>query len=321
MDSAMMNAAHALADLMAGRIALYLASKGVKRVTKSTLLNVMCGNTRDRRRVATSLNASRERTLLDVFHGAQVSDTVLTDKFSAPPASIRGVAHALSEKYPGFRAIKRKGGLSNGHDYVFHHDGREMKVELKTSASRPRIDPTLAPWSPGVQFCQGQIAHKGFQAALRDLGEPLLRAFHTYLVERQALTLSYEDYNHMVYNIKQKPKELRRQASVLTRAWDEFSDAYLSSHAPSLEEMRSLITAAIEQKDLWVVITPAGCVYVPALRVVDLTNGRISRKTKRYVVEYDLRLKGTTEYTVPIEFRIHWKNGGQGVQNPNFMIG
>ena len=99
---------------------------------------------------------------------------------------------------------------------------------------------------------------------------------------------------------------------------------YLKEHAPSEKDMYRVVRDVIETKDYWICITKNHAVIVDGLKVNGLTFGDSKFYRDSRVLKYELEMKTPSEdeecTKVPMELRFHWKNGGQGVQNINFLL-
>lgn len=280
---------------------------------------------RDERRRATALSKKRESTLGRILRAEHVESSAIFSDLHVSPNEVYALVSRLRTLYPKSIHAVEHGGLGTPYDYTWEHEGRTLGVELKSSKSPCRYEAAVTrPWLPSVQFLQGQLTNPRFQAMLGSLGTPLLNAWYDY-IRHLVGDVSREDYIAAVGKIGDKgPVQtlLRSRKSALASAWDVFSIQYLPTHLPDLASLTEIVTTTFLAKDVWIVFTPTSCLYVEELRCEKISFVAVGVKKKRVTAEYVLELCSKTigRYTAPMSFRIHWKNGGQGVLNPNFML-
>jgi hypothetical protein len=95
------------------------------------------------------------------------------------------------------------------------------------------------------------------------------------------------------------------------------------AHRPDDAEFEAMVKKRLAQKHIWIVIATDYAQEIEGPQCISLTFDKVKSGTTTSVLQYILELKKPSEensYKVAMEFRIHWKNMGQGVGNPNFML-
>jgi hypothetical protein len=118
---------------------------------------------------------------------------------------------------------------------------------------------------------------------------------------------------------------LRTQQSLqkeLQQLWLDFEVRWLSSHSLNHAGLEEVIREIIESKDAWLCVAKNQVQWVDGLRVLGLESDSVAPKKKGGMLfRYQLTLQsGDETKIVPIECKFHWKNGGQAVQNINFLL-
>ena len=103
-----------------------------------------------------------------------------------------------------------------------------------------------------------------------------------------------------------------------------FEETYLEKNPLDHKALELYIKDRIEQKDNWICINKAGAHWIEGFNVKGLKyNGTVAKPKGGKMFSYTLSLQkksGTEVKDVPILFKLHWKNGGQAVQNLNFLL-
>jgi hypothetical protein len=108
----------------------------------------------------------------------------------------------------------------------------------------------------------------------------------------------------------------------LHKEWLAFETEWLSTHTMNHEPLLEVVKEIIEAKDAWICISKKGPQWIDGLKVVGLRFEGARPKPKGGMsFHYTLTLmRATLTKEVPMECKFHWKNGGQAVQNLNFML-
>jgi hypothetical protein len=108
----------------------------------------------------------------------------------------------------------------------------------------------------------------------------------------------------------------------LHKKWLSFETEWLSTHTLDHEKLKEVVKDIIETKDAWICVSNIGPQLIGGLKVEDLRFSAARPKPKggmsfHYVLT--LSRDGVTK-EVPMGCKFHWKNGGQAVQNINFLL-
>jgi len=256
--------------------------------------------------------------------------------FPCPQASLTDLRAAFVAKVPGLTRVA--GGMSKHYDLITSDICSELKV---TSGNPSSLEELMwRPWKDTVQFLQGQINSKLAKRFLGDCGEPMLRAWFTCVHELaqtipSASSITFDGYNKAMASIGMKGKQeaaavafitaLRNQPAFkeqLHAKWLEFETLWFSAHCMSHSDLREVVKEIIESKDYWICVSKSGAQLIDGLKVVDLIyQGPRPKPHGGTSFQYILVLRrGGETKAVPMECKFHWKNGGQAVQNLNFML-
>jgi len=294
---------------------------------------------------ATADTNRREDVLIRLLNG--VADMDLSC-FSCESADLR----ALRERVPAGAVAKLCGGLACHYDFELigggegeGGGGHGIRGELKHSVTKrtPREVLEWQPWKDGVQFLQGQTKSKAATAFMPEYGRPLWKAWFEGEVQPFALAhvpdatgMTEEGYFRCASGMTMAGGEeatvrflqaLRSDSSlheILHSKWLQFEEAWVRDHPIDVKALEAHIRDVIEAKDVWVCVNKAGAHWIEGLRVLDLVStGSRPKRHGGASFHYSLTLQkrsGGNTRVVPIELKLHWKNGGQAVQNLNFMI-
>ena len=240
----------------------------------------------DERHSATAICNGREDTVCQLICGVEVQDLSALPCTASTAGTIRSI---VLERYPGFRQAVRAGGLGAHHDITIHTDTQVVRAELKVTKKNASTADVLK-WTPWIDTVSTiNMVGKQEEAAVAFINA--LRAQKTLQKELQAL-------------------------------WLDFEVRWLSTHSLDDAGLEGVIREIIESKDAWICIAKNQVQWVDGLRVIRLESFGVAPKRKGGMLfRYQLTLQsGSETKTVPIECKFHWKNGGQAVQNINFLL-
>ena len=293
-------------------------------------------------KMATSLKASatrdsstREQTLVRLFNGF----TVDTSCFACGDS-------VLTVRPADLVSATLVGGLGAHHDFVAVVGSRELKGELKHSllAKTKREVLEWRPWKDAVQFVQGQTKSKKAMIFAPDYGMPLWSAWFDGYVKPFVLSsvpsatgITLDGYvacaSAMTYPSGAEPaaaeliRILREDKAVqeaVRREWLRFETAYMPAHPLDHKAFEAHVKEVLEEKDVWVCINKAGAHWIEGFNVLGLVyDGPKAKREGGLVFAYTLSVQkksGGIIKQIPIEFKLYWKNGGQAVQNLNFLV-
>ena len=290
----------------------------------------------DARHIAGATSKLREAAMAAILNGTMATSAQTPHLFPCAPEPLVALRTAFIAKVPG--ATRVAGGMSKHYDLITGHVCTELKVSSGNSSSLEEL--MWRPWKDTVQFLQGQINSKLAKRFLGDCGEPMLRAWFTRVHELaqtipSASAITFEGYNKAMASIGMKGKQeaaavafitaLRNQPALkdqLHAKWLEFEILWFSANCMSHSDLRELVKEIIEAKHYWICVSKTGAQLIEGLKVVDLFyEGPRPKPHGGASFHYTLVLqRGGETRTVPMECKFHWKNGGQAVQNLNFML-
>jgi hypothetical protein len=259
------------------------------------------------------LSTSREKALVNFLNG--ISD-IPEGMF---PCKLK------REDAPYDVSVKHAGGLGLHYDFVFEN-GERVEQKITSKKGSPRSILRFQPWKDTVQFLQGQVKSQLGIKMLGDCGEPMLRGWWENAIDP---SIPYEDYKKAMYDFRGTScefiRELRKDKALqkeIQAKWLTFEETWFDSHAPVLEHVKEVVESTLSQKDWWLCVSKSGAEWIRGPRLLDLRyvgtkNKKMGGKT--FLFEMLMEQEGE-EKTIPLELKFHWKNGGQGVQNLNFML-
>jgi hypothetical protein len=300
------------------------------------LVSILSKMTTSLKATATKDSTSREQALVRLFNGF----TVDTSCFACGDA-------ILTVKPADLVSATLVGGLGAHHDFVATVSGsRLLKGELKHSLTAKTKRDVLEwrPWKDAVQFVQGQTKSKKAAIFAPDYGTPLwttwfdgyVKPFVTASVP-SATGITLDGYvacaSAMSCPSKAEPasEELiraLRSDKVLQEAirleWLRFETNYMPAHPLDHKAFESHVKEVLEEKDVWVCVNKAGAHWIEGFNVLGLVyDGPRPKREGGIVFAYTLSVQkksGGIIKQIPIEFKLYWKNGGQAVQNLNFLV-
>lgn len=291
----------------------------------------------DKRHTIGKTNKSREALVVRLLNDTLVEDTEITE-VGLTPSVVRSLRNQMLEVIPFATSVDLKGEMNRHHDFDITCAQRghvEMKITSKTPSSLEVL--TWTPWVDTVQFLQGQLKSALGTRILGDCGEPMFRAWYDSVVSQEAPDVTYDAYKKIAHSIsvqgnfdpaaKTFIQSLRTNKSLqesLQSKWLDFETSWLSTHELNHAELESVVREVIEDKDWWLCISPKSAQWIEGFQVKGLTfAGRKSKKFGGTTFLYTLSLQkksGGDVKEVPMEFKFHWKNGGQAVQNLNYLL-
>lgn len=294
--------------------------------------------------IATKLTAGRETILAQLLNGESLAAEALS-AFSCDSATLSGFCESVRARYPTITGAKQVGGLGKHHDGVILCDGyKPIRYELKHSDKR--IEPAVLEWRPwegGVQFAQSQFKAK--KAATFLDGTAMYRAWFderviAFLAKHADLgTISFADYykqsSSMKGHLADTPagrllKALRESKALqaeLQEEWLRFEETWMPANRLNDAAFEAYVREVIEEKDLWINISKSGAAAIEGFRVVSVRFVDVAKKPHGgCVFNYMMRIQKKSAPAdgeardVPIQFKFTWKNGGQAIQNLNFLL-
>jgi hypothetical protein len=299
------------------------------------------------------LNEGREAVLLQILNGVMVPDETLARNFTTPPAKIRALAAELCSRLGPGTTFTRKGGLGAHWDYsAIDAAGKEHRIELKCSEKKlsAKEQATLSsrPWSIAVQFLQGQLKSGLAARFLGPCGVPMMKKWfetviqpfvleHVASLPDECLEMTEAEYMTAMYDMAAKAKgdktpgyafinALRDDedlAATIKTAWKNFQNRYLRSFKAEAADILAVVKEVIEIKDWWLCITKDDAQLVEGLTVLNVVfqESKLLKDSRVLLYQMTVSPKSRAEpANVLLELRFHWKNGGQGLQNINFLL-
>jgi hypothetical protein len=296
----------------------------------------------DARRNASATTKDREYLMAHILNDT-VGDQLLIPTFPCPAEAFQGFVSIFKGKYPDAGETSRTGGMGKHYDLNTTSSSRRLHLELKVTCDKPSHLAELSwrPWLDTVQFLQGQTKSKMAKRFLGECGDDMLRAWYEQYVKPLSVSvpassgMSYAGYAKAMYTIKMKGKQeaaavafinaLRTEDDLkdsLHKKWLAFEADWFSSHTLNHEKLKEVVKDIIEAKDAWICVSNIGPQLIGGLNVVDLQFNAARPKPKGGMsFHYILTLtRDGIIKEVPMECKFHWKNGGQAVQNLNFML-
>lgn len=293
----------------------------------------------DLRHIATSITTRREIATANFLSG----DHADLSCFPCSAEKFESFRTEFRKKYPSASKTERVGGLGKRFDLsTLLEGGGEPHGELKTKgkgAPSPANILRFRPWLDTVQFLQGQIKSKIGQEFLGECGDPMVREWFEQVIkpfsEGISPGMTCEGYAKAMSTIGMTG--IQEEASVafiqalrnssalkaaLKAKWLAFEERWFSTHTLNHENLKKVVSEVIHAKHYWVCVSKDGPQLIDGLKVVDLRYVGVRQKPRGGMsFHYTLTLRsGDETKDVPMECKFHWKNGGQAVQNLNFML-
>jgi hypothetical protein len=317
-----------------------------------TSFKLFCQESKNKRYQANELNEGREEVLCRLLKGESV-DAELPKHFTAPLETLHKIPAALQTLYGPLEAIHREGGLGKHRDYqattATHADiGIELKCSTKKLSAKDTKELTYRPWLIAVQFLQGQLKSALGKRFLGACGDTMVSkwfqerivpfvAKHSDVLPTECLTMTEAVYMTAMYdmNAKKTPNKssgykfieaLRTHTTLaedIKKEWKQFQNLYLQTSHPDPNDLFEVVKEAMDAKDVWICVTKDNAYVIEGIRVtaVRFKQDKMYRDTRVLQYEMDVhKISSEDTHTIPIELRFHWKNGGQGIQNINFLL-
>ena len=302
-------------------------------------------------------NTKREKLLWECLKGRPVKNEDLRTSFACKPEQIHALVETLTTNYSELReSIVQIGGQANNYDYTFQHRGRSLNIELKTNTSATKYSTLVrTPWVGYGQLLQLFLNVKDpkYQTLLTSFDtEGMIRSWFDTVIWKEIVPkyqiqgdLTYESYYTMLFkSAKEAAKkytdtgipvgtrnlfryfhEHRTKSDNTYRAtlWKDFSKEWMKTHrfadVPALE----LLQATLNKKHIWICTTKNDAYVIKGPTCTTLRFDTVKSGHDATVLLYKATLfePALGEYTADIEFRMYWKNGGQGVHNLCLRIG
>jgi len=263
--------------------------------------------------------------------------------FPCPASTLEAFPDVFRQRYPEARNTRVIGGLGKHYDLDTENGGKRLHTELKVTQRDPSPLEQLSwrPWQDTVQFLQGQLKSSLGKRFLGDCGDLMVRVWFDEIVKPfsaavpAAAEMTCAGYEKAMSTIGMKGKQeaaavafinaLRADGTLqkqLQEKWLAFETSWFSSHTPDHAGLKEVVKEVLEAKDAWICVSKLGPQLIGGLKVVNLRFSATLPKPKggmsfHYILT--LARDGETK-EVPMECKFHWKNGGQAVQNLNFML-
>jgi hypothetical protein len=110
----------------------------------------------------------------------------------------------------------------------------------------------------------------------------------------------------------------------LQQNWLRFEESWMPENPLNHVAFFHFLKSIIEEKDIWFTISKSGAAAIEGFNVLGLKYDGISKKPHGGMVyNYTMTLQkksGGDHNDVKIQFKYTWKNGGQAIQNLNFLV-
>ena len=293
---------------------------------------------------ATEICSTRETAIVHYINGHKDLEEIAS-LFPCPPSKLSDLKYQIVS-IDGFIKCQKAGGLGKNYDMEIVTQDGVKQVEIKCS-NMPQSDVSKQPWKGGVQILQGQIMAaltKGFL----DSEKFYKTWFKDYLLPflkdkiKDFSKLDYADYRDISCSIDKHTKKktlacdlinlLRQDSKICTelqKEWFRFEAAQLNFFKPDKQKLLTELNLKIKQKEMWIninaltaeLITGFEISSIEDLDVLDKPKGGAMYRFKMVInVLGGAQDGGAPAYKVTTDMRFNWKNGGQPVQNLNFMI-
>jgi len=240
----------------------------------------------------------------------------------------REILEGLRDSPPG-EGYKAVGGLSSHHDGVFSN-GETVELKVTKKKGTPQDVLRYQPWKDTVQFLQGQIKSKHGEELFGDL----YKAWYDKEIAPH-WECSYEEYLKASFDFGtgEKDDTPAEQFIALLRGWEDlqqeyqekwlrFEEEYFELNPPNIQKLKTLISDTLKSKTWWICISKTYAVWTRGPTLIDIVYEVTKTKPNGgKMFQYSLTLEQCGgQKTVPLSLKFHWKNGGQAVQNLNFML-
>jgi len=232
--------------------------------------------------------------------------------------------------------------IENGSG-VKHAQVKRAEVKVTQGTPSPLTQLQWRPWMDTVQFLQGQLKSAIGRRFLGECGEPMMKAWYDTRVMpclraknlASVLAMTCDGYMKALFTIGMKGKQeqeaknfiqMLRSTPELQKefqaSWLAFETEWFQTHTPDHDGLLAVVKEVIEVKDAWICISKEAPQWIDKLEVLGLTYQGVRQKPRGgSSFHYTLSMRrGEETKDVPLECKFHWKNGGQAVQNPNFLL-
>jgi hypothetical protein len=289
---------------------------------------------------ATEDTKRREAILAKVLNGVVIGDDEARE-FACSKTDLLNLRNTMSPT----AFVKEEGGMLKHYDNTIIDNGQSIRGELKHGSTKSTKFDILnwKPWQDGVEFGQGQISSENATAFI-DATKLLQEWFNVYIIPfvnthlPELNAIDFANYYKCIKPPKVPENEKGSLAAKLIEAlrsnkvlqqklrhqWLSFEETYLVNNHPNHVMLGKHIKYLIEQKDVWFCINKSGAYRIEGFNVIGVEFTECVKKPKgglQFVYAMTLQKKSGGEVkTVPVTFKLYWKNGGQAVQNPNFLL-
>lgn len=288
-------------------------------------------------------NQKREALLASFYSGVELTEVEKTYF----PCSYSDLL-LTRDFIPAGTVVSLAGGLSAHYDLLLTlSNGKKIRVELKCSENgkKPREELEWQPWKEGVQFAQGQTKSSKGMKFLPGYGQDLYDAFfadevknflleyypalvemtsENYFACASSMTIPKKEASSLGAKLIASLRDNKPNQLVLQKKWLLFESKWLASKPVNIVEIETLLREAIEEKDMWLVINKKGAHWFHGFTLTSMRADGVHPKSRGgSLLRFSIQLKQkTTDIVkdVSIEVKLHWKNGGQAVQNLNYLI-
>ena len=289
----------------------------------------------DARRIATVTTKVRESLMAALLNGT--AETAALAAFPCPAATLNAFPAIFKQKYPSATSSKVIGGLGKHYDLETANGATPLHTELKVTMGNPSRLEELSwrPWQDTVQFLQGQVKSKIGKRFLGDCGEPMVRAWFETHIQPAYPTMTFSGYEKAMSTIGMKGKQEAAAVAFINslradetlqkefhEKWLTFETTWLTEHQMDHAALKEVVKEIIEAKDAWICVSKTAVNLIGGLKVADLKYVGAKPKPRGGMsFHYTIVLtRGDETKEAPMECKFHWKNGGQAVQNLNFML-
>ncbi len=286
---------------------------------------------------ANELTNTREDALPRFLNGEDIP----LDMFACPAEAL----HTLRASLGPITGCKKVGGLGKHYDGTLEKDGKVLRYELKHCEKTLDLkELEWKPWEGVVQIVQSQFKSKAAQTFL-DADAMYLAWFNEgvqpFLAKHEELEgvadMTYEDYFKSSSSLDAHTKgktpasnllRLLRSTPALQeelqQEWLRFEESWLPENPLVHDKFFHFLKSIIEEKDIWFTISKSGAAAIEGFTVLGLKYDGISKKPHGGVLyNYTMTLQkksGGEHNDIKIQFKYTWKNGGQAIQNLNFLV-
>lgn len=303
----------------------------------------------DERHIANANNDAVETVVYRHLKKEDVSDEITSNVIPCGANKFKDAINNFHKEYPELsRTVEHLGGLNSSKDYTFKN--KEKNLNIETKKTKKIINNEIikkTPWIYYCEFLQGQLKNKEFQKFLKDYSEEkIIKSYYEKVIIPYKIKnkidgdIDFKNYLKTLYVMGAVNKEkMLNDTNILvgarnlmkhilkmknmTTLWKNFQNEYMKTHRLDDIEFEKAIKERLLNKDIWICIGKNDTYIVEGPQCISLKFKEIKIGKTTNVLLYDLELKKPSDnlsYLVKMEFRLHWKNGGQGVGNPNFML-